>query len=386
MRKLFIGLLVLSLHCGFSFIAVLGQDSDLRPQNPLRVIVVEGSPFERGVQHGKALKEEIHELIREWKSDLEQTYKMEAAGFIGKFLDETRYQEAIKKYTPDLWEELKGMAKGADVDFDTLYAFQLVDEFWCLGRDVAANHCTTFGAGKTDTQPSFTAQTLDIPMFHGYQTLLHVKDPETKLEAFVLSFPGFIGANGMNNAPVSVCVNAVQQLAASRDGLPVAFVVRGVLEKKSYEEAVRFLKEIKFGAPQNYLIGGIDDVASFECSERQVDAFVPFSGARFTYHTNHPLINTNLSPDFMSYLKTMDKTPGSFEFSCPRLQCLKDNYADNSATLDLKELKKIFSHRESNINNRSTFSCTIMVLSDKPELHITAGRPDEAVFQEFTFN
>jgi hypothetical protein len=59
---------------------------------------------------------------------------------------------------------------------------------------------------------------------------------------------------------------------------------------------------------------------------------------------------------------------------------------DNSIQIDASLLKKIFSDRETIINNRGTYGCTIMVLKDNPELHISPGRPDEEPFLSFKFN
>ena len=70
------------------------------------------------------------------------------------------------------------------------------------------------------------AQNLDIPTFyHGFQTLLHIKDPAQDMETFLFTFPGFIAANGINSHSVAVVVNAVQQLENSRDGClsPLSF-------------------------------------------------------------------------------------------------------------------------------------------------------------------
>jgi len=191
-----------------------------------------------------------------WKTDIKKTYKMDPEMFISEFTRKTDFISSIKIHTPNILEELKGIADGAGIDFNTMYAFQLVDEFWVIGPELVQNRCTSFGVKKSKKNPGYTAQTLDIPFFHGYQTLLHMKDPKDNMETFLLTFPGFVGANGMNDRPVSVCVN---------------------------------------------------------------------------------------------------------------------------------ELKFIFSNRDCNINNRSTFSCTIMVLSENPELHITGGRPDENPFLLFRF-
>jgi hypothetical protein len=48
-------------------------------------------------------------------------------------------------------------------------------------------------------------------------------------------------------------------------------------------------------------------------------------------------------------------------------------------------LKDIFRRRDIRINNTGTFGCTIMVLGEDPELHVSPGRPDEEPFQVFRF-
>ena len=373
---LMIGILVESAVC---------QSHDVIVKDNLRYLVIEGSPYERGVQHGEKLKEEIHDLVKLWRADIEKTYQMDPDVFISDFLEKTNYLSSIRKHTPDILEELRGIADGADVDFNTMYAFQLVDEFWVVGPELVQNRCTSFGVKKSRRNPGYTAQTLDIPFFHGYQTLIHIKDSRNDMETFLLSFPGIVGANGMNNRPVSVCVNAITQMDYSYDGLPVAFVIRGCLEKDSFKDAVKFIKNITHGAPQNYLIGDIDHVSSFECSQNEVAEFIPFPGADYTYHTNHPLVNFNYGKGLINFLKKQGKTTQEYEPRCSRFQWLQENYHENSKTFVVDDLKSIFSNRDCNINNRSTFSCTIMVLTKNPELHITGGRPDEVPFQVFRF-
>ncbi len=362
------------------------QDSRLTHNGNLRILVLEGEPYQRGFEHGKALKKEIHELLKLWKADIERSYKVDADTFVKKFLKKTNFQKAIMRWTPDLWEELKGIADGADVELNTMYAFQLIDEMWVIGRDVQANNCTTIGVKKTKS-PSIVAQNLDIPGFyHGFQTLLHIKDPKTDWEAFVFTIPGLIGANGLNNHSIAVVVNAVQQLDHSYDGLPVAFVIRGILQRKTYDDAVKFIRTIKHGAPQNYMIGGSENAGSYECSTTHVSPFVPFKGAKFTYHTNHPLTNHAYTERFLEYIKSQNKTPQNYVYECRRFRALQNILKDNSVKIDTSLLKEIFSDRETIINNGGTYGCTIMVLKDNPELHITPGRPDEEPFLTFKFN
>jgi isopenicillin-N N-acyltransferase-like protein len=305
----FVLILFILIH-SFPINSIFGQQTPFASEGNLKVVVLEGTPYERGLQHGTVLQKEFHELVKLWKEDIQKTYKTEADVFIKKFLAATNFEKAIKEWTPELWDELKGISKGSGIDFDTVFAFQLVDEIWVLGRDVQAEKCTTIGLKKTEKNPVMVAQNLDIPPFyHGFQTLLHIKDPEQGLETYLFTFPGFIAANGINSSSVAVVVNAVQQLENSRDGLPVAFVIRGILQRRTFAEAVHFIKTIRHGAPQNYMIGGPEEMGSFECSTTNVSEFTPFENASFTYHTNHPLKNLNYTDRFEKYLKSKEVSP-----------------------------------------------------------------------------
>ena len=364
-----------------------GEQSVVRISGNLRILTLEGTPYEIGLAHGRALRKEIQEIVELWKKDLETGYKTDAATFIKNLLARTSFQASIDKWTPGLLDEVRGIADGAGLDFETMYAYQLIDETWVVGPDLDAAKCTSIGAQKRGANPAFVSQTLDIPGFyHGYQTVLHIRDRAAGLESLVLTIPGVVAGNGLNSRGVGVCVNAVTQLAYATDGLPVAFVLRGILKTKSFAEAAKFLREIKPAAPQNYLIGGPDGVADFEYAGDRIAPFVPFEGAEFTYHTNHPVVNDNFNPKFLERLKARGRTLDQMKNSCPRFNFLRQTLKDNTAALGLDDLKRLYRDRKSGINNAGTYACTIMLLQDNPELHISPGRPDEEPFQVFTFS
>ena len=220
---------------------------------------------------------------------------------------------------------------------------------------------------------------------HG-ETVLRLRDRDTDLETLVLTIPGVVAANGLNSRGVGLCVNAVTQLAYAKDGLPVAFVIRGVLKKDSFQEAAEFLRTIKPAAPQNYLLGGPNEVASLELSRNRIAAFVPFEGAALTYHTNQPLVNGEFNPRFLERLKVRGWSLDRMKASCPRFNFLKKMLGDNSAALGLDDLKALYRDRESGVNNAGTYACTIILLGDDPELHIAPGRPDTEPFQVLAFS
>lgn len=341
-----------------------------------------------GVVHGRTLKTEIRELVGLWKRDLEKTYRVNAEVFIQEFLKKTDFKPAMERWTPGLLEEVRGIADGAGLDFDTIYVYQLIDEVWAIGPDIDLPKCTTIAAGRRNGDPAFVSQTLDIPAFyHDYQTVLRIRDERDEgLETFVFTIPGIVAANGLNSRSVGVCVNAVTQLAYSPKGLPVDFVIRGILRQKTYEQALKFLEDTQPAAPQTYVLGGPCEAAVFERSAGKMSRFVPFAGAEFSYHTNHPLSNDDFNPRFPEMLKRKKTTLESYQALCPRFNFLGRLLKDNAAVIDVGRLKEIYRDRASGINNAGTYGCTIMVLGETPELHISPGRPDEASFEVLRFS
>ncbi|MDH4196224.1 MAG: C45 family peptidase [Candidatus Aminicenantes bacterium] len=363
------------------------KEDVLSVSGKLRILRLEGTPYEMGLAHGRAMRKELREIVELWRKDLETTYKTDAASFIKALLAKTNFRPAIEKWTPGLLDEVRGIADGAGLDFETMYAYQLIDETWVAGPDLGLGKCTSIGAGKTAGRPAFVSQTLDIPAYyHGYQTVLRIRDREADLETLVLTIPGVVAANGLNSRGVGLCVNAVTQLVYTTDGLPVAFVIRGTLKKNSFMEAAEFLRTIKPAAPQNYLLGGPDGVASFELAGNRIARFVPFEGAAFTYHTNHPMVNEEFNPKFLERVKPRGWSVDRMKASCPRFNFLKHTLGDNSAALGLDDLKALYRDRKSGINNAGTYACTIMLLGDDPELHIAPGRPDTEPFQILPFS
>jgi len=352
----------------------------------LRVVELKGTPYMRGYAHGQSLKLEIQELVKRWKEDLEKTYSVPAMTYIQRLLETSDFQPAIERWTPGLLDEVRGIADGAGIDFPTMYAFQLVDETWVMRDDLGLSKCTSIAARRRGDSPALVAQTLDIPgYYHGFQTVLRIEGGAEEPGALIFTIPGVVAANGLNDRSVAVCVNAVTQLAYSAKGLPVAFTIREILRQKTYEDAVRFLKEIQPAAPQNYVIGGPKQVASFERSASRMVEFIPFEGAEFTYHTNHPIANDDLNPKFIEGLKKRGMTLEAYKARCPRFRFLGETFKDNAAVLDVAVLKRVFADRNSGINNAGTYGCTIMVLGDHPELHIAPGRPDEEPFEVLAF-
>jgi hypothetical protein len=376
--------------------AAPGQPGAARPAPPrLRVVVLEGSPYQRGLTHGRTLKDQIRAALRLWKADLEKQYKTDADTFVKRFLAATDYVPAIRKWTPELLDEIRGIAEGAGVAFETMLAFQLPDEYWVNGEAVMREKCSSLGIGKRGEQPACVAQNMDLESYRdGFQVVLHVKHRDADLEAFVLSCAGMIGLNGMNNRAIGICCNTLGQLTNCRDGLPVACVVRGVLSRRTEADAVAFLRRVKHASGQNYILGGPAKAYSFECSATKVCPFQPVGPAGGVWHTNHPLANDDYTAAYREALGR--KAAGKPDSSTVRLKCLEDRLSKAPGGWGMERIRATLASRDSADHPVCvpkgkkavfTFASTIMILSeDGPELHVAPGPPDVTGYEKMTFS
>ena len=165
-------IIFLTITVSFFFISSVIIESDTQENiildttySNLPILHLNGTPYENGIQHGQILKSRIHELVGLWKKDIEKKYQIPADKFITTFLDSTDYIPAIKKWTPELLEEIKGISAGSGIDFNTILAFQLIDEIWTNARLIdIPHHCTSVGINnyKKDGSPNYIAQNIDI--------------------------------------------------------------------------------------------------------------------------------------------------------------------------------------------------------------------------------
>jgi L-aminopeptidase/D-esterase-like protein len=362
----------------------------------IKVVVLDGTPFNRGMVHGKALRGDIHELVGLWKRDLSRQFRMDADTFIRNFLAGTDYLPAIRKWTPELLEEVRGIAEGAGIAFETMLAFQLVDEYWANGGGIAGEHCSGLGLAGAGDRPTYIAQNMDLEGFRDrFQAVLHVKSPDSGLESFIFTCPGLIALNGMNSRSLGVCVNTLLQLRPRRSGLPVAFVVRGLLERKTAEEAIGFLREVEHASGQNYILGSPAAVYDFECSAGKITRFVPEGRTGVVYHTNHPLANDDFTERYRLALEGDGKNDRSDVNSIARFQALQNRLRGDGMEPGLDAIRSALASRDSaefpvcrhytSPEAGFTFGSTIMVLSGSPELLVAAGPPDRAMYRSFSF-
>lgn len=371
----------------------------------IKVLELRGTPRQRGQTHGEALRDKIAELMEIWFDDLRSNRKMDPADCIDDFLENTRFPQAIKKWTPDLLEEVRGLAEGSGIDYKTIFAYQVgEEEGWYARRKesgssaypffpASAKKCSGLGAYDQEGLPSLVAQNQDYTLKDGNEVLLHIKHANSSQESYVFTLAGLIAIlPGMNNSPLGICANALPQLAPRPDGLPVAFIARGVLERSNFKDAVKFIQEIKHATGQNYIIGGPEEVGSYECSAHKVVRFVPYQGATRVYHANHVLVNDDLD----STLDANRVYGGFLENTEARFNALENRLKDPKKKITVATAKDALSshddpefpvcrHTPKPGGVGFTAGCGIAELADPPVFHFAPGPPCSTKFKNYTF-
>jgi isopenicillin-N N-acyltransferase like protein len=342
----------------------------------LRVVDVAGSPREIGTAHGEELREVIAEGIERWPGRDEK--------YVDTFLASTDFVKAIESFTPSLLDEVRGIAEGSRQRFETVLAYQMMDEEWAhrvsasRARTASVEACSAFGALREDGS-ALVAQNMDLPShYDGTQVVLRVR-PVDSPAVLVFTPAGLIGTTGLNQEGVGVCVNALAQLRHSQSGLPVGFVLRGILERTTAEDAARFVRTVPHATGQNYLLGGPRDLYDFEASPSHVAELIR-DGAQLM-HTNHVLASDDIDPQVRDDPRST---------SVARLERLRRDLGESGSGVSVEAVKGALSDREVPVcvprgSDWMTLGSVVMELAEEPLLHVAPGPPIDTPYEEVRF-
>jgi len=369
------------------------------------VVEMAGPPRERGWIYGESQRHRIAGILDKWYADIAATHGVEPRRYIADFMAETDFRPAIEEHTPDVMEEVRGLAEGAGVDLEVMLAFNCMDEEWWYGRERLARsgggrgddgeHCSALGIAGQAGLPTYVAQTMDIAGWsEGFQVLLDHRDERTGLRSLMFSVAGMVMLNGMNDRGIAVCCNTLLQLERRKDGLPVQFMTRGILAQDSFEKAVAFAETVPHASGQNYTIGAPGRVVSLECSAHRTARYVPGEDPHRVWHTNHPFANDEItrgagSPLAEGGVMASDNT-------VERYACLSRRIGSGRVTEEsIKATLASRDHPHHPVSRRVepgaehvigfTAGGMIYVLESPPRLELAAGPPCSTEWKSFGF-
>lgn len=252
----------------------------------MKVIELNGTPFEMGFQHGRALKESIAHTV--------DVYMDLMANVGGKGRDDIRtlamaFAEKIERFDPRYMEEIRGIVAGSELPLADILTLNARTEI-LTSLKAASHECTTFCFARE----GILAQTWDwLQRLEGRPILLRISHPDGHT-VLTMTEPGIIGKIGINSAGLGVGLNILTS-SKRADGVPVHLLLRSALDSRSWDEAYHRLMQSEIGTNSAITLAN-DQGKSVTVEYQGGSATVIRPSNEVLIHTNHYLDSPDESP------------------------------------------------------------------------------------------
>lgn len=264
----------------------------------LRTIELVGTGYERGLAHGNAVAEQIQEYSAE-RMDIVQGGswtggELSRAAVLGIASD---CLDAHEAFSADLFEELRGIAHGADLTIEETLIVGGFTDFVDVVRahlgtplpaDVMEDDCTAFlvPGGRTGGRAYF-GQTWDMhDTATPFVVMTRILTPDQP-NATVFTTTGCLGQIGINELGVTIGVNNIFAMNG-QVGVTWPLVVREALTKTTADEARDVILGANLAGAHNYLVLDADG-CGYNIEAMPDASAVTTLGSDVLIHTNHVL-------------------------------------------------------------------------------------------------
>lgn len=222
----------------------------------LPIVVLRGSPYELGYQHGVLLREEVRAAVRDTLRFARHYLRVPLLGSWTADLILDAVFRLERRWIPeDYLIELQGLADGAEVPLRDLQRVHAIP-------DLTSSGCSSFvarGAATADGR-LYHSRNLDWNIEAGIQrhAVLFVVHPDDDAQRSFVSvgYAGFIGVlTGINTRGISVAQIGAKTADRTLRGLPMPFLLRLVLERAdTLDTAADIVRSATRTVGYNYVI------------------------------------------------------------------------------------------------------------------------------------
>lgn len=346
---------------------------------------------ERGLDYGRQCKELIHGVLDRYITFFNSGHAAVSWDSARKISQS--FLPFIRAYSPELLEELEGMAEGAGVSFDDLLTLNSRSEAMTLIQRPASDEEELDGCSSVAVLPdamadqhTVLAQNWDTYTWQEYGTIILQVLKEDGADMMIVTEAGQLARYGLNQAGLALGVNSLHKTYNTKVfGVPSVFIRRKFLEQDRYVDAVNKIFGADSMLPMYYVAayaGG--DAMGFEKVEQGQMVLYPENGLiAHSNHLKHPKqgyqvdslggtlyrdrrILKHLLPKVGSITRQDIITAFQDHFGFPFCVC---RHGDERK----KELDKI-----------STLGCIIMDATDK-RIWVCKGTPCSGQFREYAW-
>jgi isopenicillin-N N-acyltransferase-like protein len=222
-------------------------------------VVVRGKPYERGRQYGRQTRELILRSIAAYRQLFLYRQKLDWSAAVRHA---RAYEDSIGMFSPDILQEIYGIASGADVDTGDILALNLRSELMFVPRlsgalPAAAGECTSFAVlpEASDSGHTIVGQNWDWLPFAGETVIILEAHRDDGPGFMTITEAGLVAKIGINSAGLGVCSNTlVSELDKGDLGVPYHVMLRSLLDAETIDDAARMLTAAPRAFSGNYLV------------------------------------------------------------------------------------------------------------------------------------
>ena len=306
------------------------------------LIEIEGSPEERGIQYGEKAKALIHRSG--------EIYQGVMAGY-GCSWDNAlnlaeQYTPYIKNHSNELYEELKGIAKGAGIALEVIIIINGRSELlqgydWKTSGNKSGmsldDGCTSLLAmpDVTERNHLIHAQNWDWYVECLENTIVLRVKPEHGPTVLTYVEAGGLARCGMNSAGITITGNYLESdIDFDRTGIPLSVIRRQVLQSNNLHGALSAIIKSPRAVSNNMLVSSTED-----CGVEAINLETSPEDIYFLYPENGVLSHPNHFESMVARIKLKDTGLGSSLCSLyrgPRLRRFLEQKAGSITINDFK--------------------------------------------------
>ncbi|MBN9426932.1 MAG: acyl-CoA--6-aminopenicillanic acid acyltransferase [Burkholderiales bacterium] len=349
-----------------------------------------GSALDRGRQHGSQAAARVAASAGHYLAQLREMGLSDAQ--IRKLVYD--FVPRIEAFDASYVEEMRGIAEGAQVEFESVVLINARTEILQLGKRAARE--------ADDRNPDGCTGVVMLPSATRDKTLIHGQNWDWKVECAatsivlrirrddgpdILTFTeaGGLARAGLNAAGIAITANYLQSDRDYRDiGVPLALIRRKVLEQSQLALALRTVYCTPKSAANNMIVSQAEGFAlDMECAPDETFPVAPHNG--LLVHANH-----FMSPVALSKLKDtgIESTPDSLYRDVRVREALQPKIGA-LATEDLREA--LFDDYQSpwsvcrppRLNTSNNLSATVAMIIMEPARGLMQVAPLPALNREF---
>jgi isopenicillin-N N-acyltransferase-like protein len=253
------------------------------------VLRVRGSPRQRGVAYGEAFQARIRKSFAAYRAAFEAynlpwKHSMRIA---------ERWRPSVADCAPEAFEEITGIAEGANVEPLAILALNLRTEILAsIDQSVRTGECTAFAVLP------YASANNHVLLAENWDWMVHSRDTVVVLEVERDDAPAFttfveaglVAKIGLNSAGIGIATNA---LRGPRDpiegGVPYHIVLRMLFDASTKQGALQLLQSLPHASSANFLVASADGTAvdvEVEAGDAAGTRVAPICNGVMT-HTNH---------------------------------------------------------------------------------------------------